>query len=254
MYGFSSGGYGVFGDSSSGYGVFGESSSSIGAYGYSGSSYGVYAATNWAARRCTPPIQAAATGSAGSATAGLGSTVTVPLLAPGPVHDGLWYRRRGFRLRIGVYGSSGSGWAGYFNGNVSATSYSTSSDRNAKTNIQSVDSKDILERVSRLPITSWDFKTDPTKRHLGPMAQDFHAAFGLNGDDDTHIALNDLAGVSLAAIQELSHEMKRKDAKIADLNAHVEQLEAQLRDVQQLKQQVAQLRQIVSTERVAMRN
>jgi hypothetical protein len=46
---------------------------------------------------------------------------------------------------------------------------------------------DILDRVSRLPITSWHFKTDPRKRHVGPMAQDFHAAFGLDGDDDKHI-------------------------------------------------------------------
>jgi DNA-binding transcriptional MerR regulator len=49
------------------------------------------------------------------------------------------------------------------------------------------------------------------------MAQDFHAAFGLNGEDDTHINLTDIAGVSLAAIQELSKQMQAKDAQIAEL-------------------------------------
>jgi hypothetical protein len=116
-----------------------------------------------------------------------------------------------------VYGYSSSGYAGYFDGSVIATSYATFSDRNAKTNFQPIDGKDLLDRVTALPITSWNFKTDLKKDHVGPMAQDFHAAFGLNGEDDTHINLTDIAGVSLAAIQELSKQMQAKDAQIAEL-------------------------------------
>jgi hypothetical protein len=97
----------------------------------------------------------------------------------------------------------------------------TISDRNAKSNFKPVDGKDILDRVDRLPITSWDFKTDLKKRHLGPMAQDFHAAFGLDGDDDTHINLVDISGISLAAIQELSAQMKIRDAQIAELKQQI---------------------------------
>jgi hypothetical protein len=121
----------------------------------------------------------------------------------------------------GVYGSSVSGYAGYFAGRVGAQSFDTISDRNAKSNFKPVDGKDILERVDRLPITSWDFKTDRKNRHLGPMAQDFHAAFGLDGDDDTHINLADISGISLAAIQELSAQMKIKDAQIAELKQQI---------------------------------
>jgi hypothetical protein len=131
-----------------------------------------------------------------------------------------------------VYGHSVSGYAGYFAGKVSATSYVMSSDRNAKTHIKPIDSTQILRRVDTLPITSWDFKTDLKKRHIGPMAQDFHAAFGLDGNDDKHINLTDMVGVSLAAIQELSRQMKLKDAEIARLN---EQLAAQANMIAQLK-------------------
>jgi hypothetical protein len=59
------------------------------------------------------------------------------------------------------------------------------------------------------------------------MAQDFHASFGLNGDDDKNINLTDIAGVSLAAIQELSKrvtELKKKDAEIADLKARLQSI------------------------------
>jgi hypothetical protein len=133
---------------------------------------------------------------------------------------------------IAVFGQSASGYAGYFEGQVSATSYVTSSDRNAKTDITPIDHKAILRHVDELSITSWDFKSDPKKRHVGPMAQDFHAAFGLDGDDVTHINLTDMAGVSLAAIQELSREVHSKDLEIKQLR---DQLAAQAKTVAALK-------------------
>jgi hypothetical protein len=115
---------------------------------------------------------------------------------------------------------------------VGATSFVTTSDRNAKTNVKPIDNKAILARVDQLPVASWVFKSDPKKNHVGPMAQDFHAAFGLDGDDDKRINLTDIAGVSLAAIKELSSEMKQKDAEIADLK---QQLSVQRHVMAQMK-------------------
>jgi len=40
---------------------------------------------------------------------------------------------------------------------------------------------------------------------MGPMAQDFHAAFGL-GRDNKHIATLDTSGVALAGIQALAED------------------------------------------------
>jgi hypothetical protein len=87
-----------------------------------------------------------------------------------------------------------------------------------------LDTKAILSTVSKLPLSSWVFKSDPAKNHMGPMAQDFHAAFGLDGDDDKHISMTDIAGVSLAAIQELNKEMKAKDAEIASLKQQLTEI------------------------------
>ena len=117
-----------------------------------------------------------------------------------------------------VHGKSLNGYAGKFDGTVIATSYLTNSDRNAKTAFKPVDGGSVLELVSRLPITSWAFKEDPKQRHIGPMAQDFHAAFGLSGTDDKHINLSDAAGVSLVAIQEINRRLQEKDARIAALS------------------------------------
>jgi hypothetical protein len=122
---------------------------------------------------------------------------------------------------VGVYGSSATGYAGYFAGKVAATAYLTVSDRNAKTDFKPIDSAAVLELISRLPITSWAFKDDRGLRHIGPMAQDFHAAFGLSGEDEKHINLSDAAGVSLAAIQELTKRLKEKDARIAALEGQM---------------------------------
>jgi len=68
---------------------------------------------------------------------------------------------------------------------------------------------------------------DPSVRHLGPMAQDFRAAFGL-GEDDRHISSSDADGVALAAIQGLNQKLeetvRQKDARIAALEQNVAEL------------------------------
>ncbi len=66
---------------------------------------------------------------------------------------------------------------------------------------------------------------------MGPMAQDFHAAFGL-GVSDKLIDTIDPDGVALAAIQglntELQERLAEKDAEIAENKAEITQLEARL--------------------------
>ena len=54
-----------------------------------------------------------------------------------------------------------------------------------------------------IPISTWYYRSqNPSIRHIGPMAQDFHAAFKV-GQDDRYISTVDENGVALAAIQEL---------------------------------------------------
>lgn len=124
---------------------------------------------------------------------------------------------------VGVYlAAGGSGW-------------NSLSDRNLKENFTDINARDVLEKVAAMPISIWNYKTQKKEiRHIGPMAQDFHAAFAV-GEDDKHINNLDEEGVALAAIQGLNQkleiELKQKDTQIqnlekslADLKATVSQL------------------------------
>lgn len=94
--------------------------------------------------------------------------------------------------------------------------FSNPSDRNIKDAIEAIDPRDVLEKVVGMPISTWRYqKEDDSIRHLGPMAQDFKAAFGL-GEDDRYITSIDADGVSLAAIQGLNQKLEEKDALIAE--------------------------------------
>jgi hypothetical protein len=91
------------------------------------------------------------------------------------------------------------------------------SDRDQKKNIQPVDTSVILEKVGRLPISAWTYRKEPEGvRHLGPMAQDFRATFGLGDDDRTYFAV-DAQGVALAAIQALNQQVTAQAARIDKL-------------------------------------
>jgi hypothetical protein len=108
---------------------------------------------------------------------------------------------------IGVRLSAGSG------------SWETLSDRNAKTAILPIDGRQVLETLMDVPISTWQYRgqTDAVQ-HMGPMAQDFFAAFEL-GQDEHFISSVDAEGVALASIQGLYQLVQEKDAQIAALQA-----------------------------------
>ncbi len=117
------------------------------------------------------------------------------------------------------------------------------SDRNAKTAVQPVDGREVLKKIASLPLNTWQYKTQEAKyRHMGPMAQDFYAAFHL-GESDKGIDTVDADGVALAAIQGLSALLTEKDAKIDALQAEVS---AQRQELAEQKERVAALSSLAS--------
>lgn len=118
-------------------------------------------------------------------------------------------------------------------GPVNATAFNVTSDKNAKENFAAINQKTVLERLSTIPISTWNFiENDNKTKHMGPMAQDFYAAFGL-GMDNKHISTVDADGVAFAAIQELNKrnealttENKSLQGKVDNLAARISALEA----------------------------
>ena len=91
-----------------------------------------------------------------------------------------------------------------------------------------MDGREILAKLAAVPITTWNaIGTDPAVRRMGPMAQDFYAAFGL-GDDDKVITTGDLDGVALASIQGLYQIVQEQEGQIAALQQENADLQARL--------------------------
>ena len=108
---------------------------------------------------------------------------------------------------------------------------SLSSDRNKKANFATVSPREVLGRVVSLPIETWNYLSQgPSVRHIGPMAQDFHTAFGV-GEDDTHINMVDANGVALAAIQGLYQLVQEQELQLTVLEARLAALEAREREL-----------------------
>ena len=127
-------------------------------------------------------------------------------------------------IRLGAGASAGLKVAPNGNVEISGT-LAQGSSRAIKDNIQRVNPRAILNRVAELPVAVWNYKTDDASvRHVGPMAEDFRAAFRL-GNDSKHLAPSDVAGVALVAVQGLREVVEEKDQHIADLTSRIEQLE-----------------------------
>ncbi len=92
--------------------------------------------------------------------------------------------------------------------------WASCSDESLKTDITPVNTDGILEALAQLQISSWRYiSQDSSVRHIGPMAQDFHQAFGV-GKSERHITVIDADGVALAAIQALVKRVEELERRI----------------------------------------
>jgi len=133
-----------------------------------------------------------------------------------------------------------SGGARFFSNTAATTgvllapgggSWTAVSDRAAKENVEPVDARAVLEKVARLPLSTWNYKEQADSiRHMGPMAQDFYAAFRL-GLGETTIDTIDPDGVALAAIQGLHAQMTELRAENEELRERLGRLEELTRAV-----------------------
>lgn len=122
-------------------------------------------------------------------------------------------------LMVGTSGTTGNG--AYLS---PGGTWTNGSSRQFKHALQAVNSGAILEKVVSLPLSTWEYKGSAEGRHLGPMAEDFAAAFEL-GRDTQRIATVDEGGVALAAIQGLNQKLERENAQ---LRSSLEALERRL--------------------------
>jgi Chaperone of endosialidase len=126
----------------------------------------------------------------------------------------------GFRFRTNLGGTTGC--------NLPAGSgvFNCTSSRYTKENFLDVKGFDVLSKLRQIPITSWNYIDEgKSVRHIGPMAEDFFAQFGL-GTNNTSIGVQDLAGVSLAAVKELDTQLQQKNEEVKQLQDEVKQLRA----------------------------
>ena len=110
-----------------------------------------------------------------------------------------------------------------------ATAWSVLSDRTQKKDFAPVDGREVLRKLDEVPVQSWRYKWDEagSTPHLGPIAQEFKAAF-YPGRDDKSISTLEFDGVELAAIQGLHALVKEKDVRITALEQRLADIEAKL--------------------------
>jgi hypothetical protein len=147
-------------------------------------------------------------------------------------------------IRIGTEGVQ---TATYLTGTVYADGVALTSDRDAKENFIALNARQVLASVAALPVTQWNYKTDSKDlQHIGPMAQDFQAAFHLSADDK-HISVLDEGGVALAAIQGLNQNVEEKETRIEEQAAQIRNLKQQNDSLaQRLNELEATVKQLVA--------
>jgi trimeric autotransporter adhesin len=142
-----------------------------------------------------------------------GDAATLDTVRASAAHQATWRTTGGFRIFTNTALTNGCSIV------ANGTAWSCTSSRLEKENFAEVDGEDVLRRLRSVPVTSWNgIAEGPQVRHIGPMAQDWHAAFALN-DDPLTIHQGDLAGVSLAAVQALDGRTERQEERIRALEA-----------------------------------
>ena len=135
--------------------------------------------------------------------------------------------------------------------NAGGSSWNVISDATRKEGFLSVDGEDILARIRGLPVSTWRYidEQDRAVRHIGPMAQDWHRAFGFSGDPTT-INMSDFDGVNLAAIQALERRTEELRGQVGQRDERIHALEAQVAErdarIQALEARMARVEAVLA--------
>ncbi len=127
-----------------------------------------------------------------------------------------------------VFFSDAAATMGVAMGAGSGVGFVPISDRNRKNGFAAVNTRDVLERLMAIPVTTWRYNTEVSgATHMGPMAQDVYEQFHL-GDDDKHITTIDSDGVQIAAIQGLYSLAQERETEIERVRTENEKLRHQM--------------------------
>jgi len=232
--GTSDSGIGVEGFSDSSRGVYGSSGSDTGVFGFSGSGRGVYGGTGSASSTIAGVWgETSASGGTGVVGNAFGTnSAGVSGIADPSGGTGVYGRG----AANGVYGSSSTGNAGYFQGrvtvtgNVCAANISCASDARLKQNIRPLSYG--LREVLRLHPVRWQWKdTTTTQLNLGLVAQEVEPVLPelvLRGVD----AKGSLGLNYMGLIPVLVKGTQEQQAQIDEQRKHINRQQSQIKEQQ----------------------
>ncbi len=107
--------------------------------------------------------------------------------------------------------------------------WACTSSRLAKEGFESMDGEAVLAKLALIPIQRWTY-LGSRSAHVGPVAEDFWAAFGL-GEGSTTITTVDADGIALLGVQTLERrtaELRAENAELRAANAELAAAQAEL--------------------------
>lgn len=117
-------------------------------------------------------------------------------------------------------------------------SWSTLSDSTKKENLVEVNYSEILDKISRMKVYSWNYKTqDPGIRHIGPTAQEFFRTFNV-GEDSKTISTVDFDGINLAGIKALKERNALLEKRTSELESALQQVEKLKKERKELERRL----------------
>lgn len=119
-------------------------------------------------------------------------------------------------ITVGTSGNNGNG-ASLSGGGT----WTNASSRTFKEGFTAIDPLHVLAKLVAMPVQTWFYKgAHDEGQHMGPVAEDFAATFGL-GKDERHIATVDESGVAFAAIQGLNQKVESENARLEGINSEL---------------------------------
>lgn len=111
--------------------------------------------------------------------------------------------------------------------------FTCTSSRSAKEAFEDIDGEEVLGKLASIPIQRWRYRGTGVA-HVGPTAEDFHAAFDL-GEGPTTISTVDADGISLLSVQALGRRTAELRAETAALRRQNMDLQRRLEALERSK-------------------